>query len=55
MKSFFSTYYSLRNYLHSLILLAGMLALLSLIGWLLAGPSGIVWFFLVGAATNDIH
>ncbi len=48
MKSFFSTYYRLRNYLHSLILLAGMLALLSLIGWLLAGPSGIVWFLLVG-------
>jgi len=38
----------LRNHLHSLILLAGMLALLSLIGWLLAGPSGIVWFLLVG-------
>jgi len=48
MKSLFPTYYRLRNYLHSLILLAGMLALLSLIGWLLAGPSGIVWFLLVG-------
>ena len=48
MKSLFSTYYRLRNYLHSLILLAGMLVLLSLIGWLLAGPSGIVWFLLVG-------
>jgi heat shock protein HtpX len=38
----------LRNYLHSFILLAGMLGMLSLIGWLLAGPSGTGWFLLAG-------
>ena len=48
MNDLFSSYYKLRNNLHSLVLLTGMLALLSLIGWLLAGPSGIVWFFIVG-------
>ena len=48
MKSLFSTYYRLRNYLQSLVLLVGMLVLLSLVGWLLAGPAGIVWFLLVG-------
>lgn len=48
MNNSFPAYYILRNYLHSLILLAGMLALLGLIGWLLAGPSGIGWFLLVG-------
>lgn len=36
--------YNLRNYLHSLILLVAMLALLSLIGWLLMGAVGIGWF-----------
>ncbi len=41
-------YYKVRNYLHSIILLAGMMVLLSLIGWLLAGPPGVVWFLLVG-------
>lgn len=40
--------YKLRNYLHSVIWLTGMLALLSLVGWLLAGPAGITWFILVG-------
>lgn len=48
MKSQFSTYCKLRNYLHSLILLAGMLTLLSLIGWLLAGLAGIGWFLFAG-------
>jgi heat shock protein HtpX len=48
MKSLLFTYYKLRNYLHALILLAGMLAMLGLIGWLLAGPSGVVWFLFVG-------
>jgi heat shock protein HtpX len=48
MKSPISRYSRLRNYLHALILLSGMLALLSLVGWLLAGPAGIAWFLLVG-------
>lgn len=48
MKNQFLRHYRLRNYLHSLLLLAGMLVLLSLIGWLLAGPPGILWFFLAG-------
>lgn len=48
MKNQFLRHYRLRNYLHSLLLLAGMLVLLSLIGWLLAGPPGILWFLLAG-------
>ena len=44
MNIFFSTYYKLSKYLSSIVLLAGMLALLSLIGWLLAGSSGIALF-----------
>lgn len=50
MKSSFTASYSLLNYLHSLILLVGMLMLLSLIGWLLFGPIGILWFFIVWLA-----
>ena len=48
MNILFSSYYKLSNYLSSIVLLAGMLALLSLIGWLLAGPSGIGLFLLGG-------
>ena len=48
MKSSFTSYYRLRNYLHSLILLVGMLVLLGVIGWLLMGPMGIVWFLFIG-------
>lgn len=39
---------SLRNYLHSLILLVAMLTLMGLIGWLLLGPIGILWFLIAG-------
>ena len=48
MKSLIPTYYKLTHYLHSLIFLVGMLALLGLIGWLVAGPSGLVWFSFAG-------
>ncbi len=48
MNSLFTTYYKFHNYLRSIFLLAGMLFLLSLIGWLLAGPAGIAWFLVVG-------
>jgi len=43
--------YMLRNYLHSLILLVSMMALLSLVGWLLMGPIGIGWFLVIGIFT----
>ncbi|MDH5613087.1 MAG: zinc metalloprotease HtpX [Gammaproteobacteria bacterium] len=39
---------SLRNFLHSLVLFTGMMALLSLVGWLLMGPVGIGWFLFTG-------
>ena len=48
MKDSFISYYRLRNYLQSLILLAGMLVLLGMIGWLLMGPAGVVWFLFIG-------
>lgn len=48
MKNMVSLTDSLRNYLHSLILLVAMLTLLGLIGWLLLGPIGILWFLIVG-------
>lgn len=48
MKSPYTSHYALRNYLQSLGLLVGMLFLLSLVGWLLMGPAGIVWFLVVG-------
>lgn len=52
---------TLRNYLHSLILLVAMLTLLGLIGWLLLGPIGILWFLIaciiifIGAARIPPH
>lgn len=48
MSSILPEQYKRRNYLHSVFWLSGMLALLSLVGWLLAGPAGITWFILVG-------
>ena len=34
--------------LHSLLLLAGMVCLLSLLAWIFAGPSGMWWVFIIG-------
>ncbi|MDT8453302.1 MAG: zinc metalloprotease HtpX [Gammaproteobacteria bacterium] len=48
MNSMVSLTDTLRNYLHSLILLVAMLSLLGLIGWLLLGPIGILWFLIAG-------
>ncbi len=48
MSSIVSLNDTLRNYLHSLILLVAMLILLGLIGWLLLGPIGILWFLIAG-------
>ena len=48
MNRSFISYYSLRNYFHSLVLLTGMLVLLGVTGWLLMGPIGIVWFLFIG-------
>ncbi|MDH5570297.1 MAG: zinc metalloprotease HtpX [Gammaproteobacteria bacterium] len=36
------------NRAHALILLLGMIILLVLIGWLIAGPDGIAWSFIIG-------
>jgi heat shock protein HtpX len=36
-------YFQLQNLIHSILLLAGMFALLSFIGWLLMGGVGILW------------
>lgn len=36
-------FYQLQNLIHSMLLLAGMFALLSFIGWLLMGVAGIFW------------
>ena len=36
------------NLLHSLLLLAGMVALLGLCGWILAGPEGVAWAMIGG-------
>jgi heat shock protein HtpX len=49
MNNLLSSYYSVSNYLSSIILLAGMLSLLGLIGWLIAGASGIAMFLAAGA------
>ena len=48
MNNLLSSYYSVSNYLSSIFLLAGMLTLLGLIGWLIAGPSGIAMFLAAG-------
>ncbi|MDH5391694.1 MAG: zinc metalloprotease HtpX [Gammaproteobacteria bacterium] len=40
--------YHLQNFLHSIILLAGMLILLGVIGWLVAGFLGILWSLASG-------
>jgi heat shock protein HtpX len=48
-----SAEYFLRNKLHnvtqSVLLVAGMAALLALLGWVIAGPLGIMWALLLGA------
>ncbi|HEY9051738.1 MAG TPA: zinc metalloprotease HtpX [Gammaproteobacteria bacterium] len=40
--------YHLQNYLHTTLLLLGMLALLALIGGLIAGRVGVIWSLLAG-------
>lgn len=40
--------YRLQNILHTFILLAGMLCLLSLVGWVVAGAAGISWALIIG-------
>jgi len=41
--------YRIQNLLHTFLLLAGMLLLLSLIGWLVAGSIGVLWALGTGA------
>ena len=45
MNNDISRHYHLKNLLHTFSLLVGMLLLLSLIGWLLAGYIGMLWAF----------
>lgn len=42
--------HKLNNLLQSIMLLAGMAALLGLLGWLLAGVSGVIWAAIIGIA-----
>ena len=42
------TAHKLNNLLQSIMLLAGMAALLGLLGWLLAGIKGVVWAGIIG-------
>lgn len=37
-----------RNWLHTVLLLGSMLALLALLGWLVAGQTGIIWSVILG-------
>lgn len=41
--------YRLRNALQALLLLGGMIAMLGLCAWLIAGPAGVVWVLVLGA------
>lgn len=38
-----------RNWLHTVLLLGSMLALLALLGWLVGGQTGIIWSVVLGA------
>jgi heat shock protein HtpX len=49
MNNLLPTHYKFCNYLYSAILFAGMVVLLCITGWLVAGSSGIAWFLLAGA------
>ncbi|MEZ4870011.1 MAG: zinc metalloprotease HtpX [Caldilineaceae bacterium] len=40
--------HDLRNWLHTMLLLGGMLLLLALLGWLIGGRAGIVWALVLG-------
>ena len=48
MKSDLASQYRIHNYLHTVLLLAGMLLLMALIGWLIAGFVGVFWSLLSG-------
>ena len=43
------TIHKLGNLFHSILLLAAMLFVLSLLGWLFAGSSGMKWVLIAGA------
>lgn len=40
--------YQLQNFLHTFFLLSGMLLLIGLVGWLIAGAVGVIWSLLMG-------
>lgn len=40
--------HKLTNLVHSLLLLGGMAGLLGVLGWMIAGPSGVMWTVLLG-------
>ena len=37
-----------RNWLHTVLLLGSMLALLALLGWLVGGQTGVLWALILG-------
>jgi len=43
------TIHKLGNLFHSILLLAGMMFVLSLLGWMFAGSSGMKWVIIIGA------
>lgn len=48
MNTNLTSQYRIHNYLHTVMLLAGMLLLMALIGWLIAGFVGVFWSLLSG-------
>ncbi len=48
MNTDLTSQYRIHNYLHTVLLLAGMLLLMALIGWLIAGFVGVFWSLLSG-------
>jgi len=43
--------HKLSNFLHSLLLLAGMVGLVSVLGWIFAGPAAVKWILLISAVS----
>lgn len=43
--------HNLRNWLHTVALLASMMLLVTLLGWLIAGRAGIIWAIVLGAVS----
>lgn len=42
--------HKIRNVVHSFVLLVGMIAILCLCAWLIAGPEGVLWALIGGGS-----